>query len=132
MSEQNGQYVEQERERHVHSLCKQHMYCHVVVTMQDGTKTDGIIYQVDDQNVYMLIPKKQAGHGGSGQYPGRQEAEDQRFFGPFGVGPWGPGGGGRWWYYYQWYQPATFPLASITGITLFPFPYYYPAYPYIW
>ncbi|WP_026679266.1 hypothetical protein [Fictibacillus gelatini] len=92
MEERNGQIQEQERNvEHMHSLCKQHMYCHVTLTMQDGTKTHGIIYQVDHQNVYMFIPQDYAGH--SGQYPSREEgSNDERIWGrPWGWGGWGWG-----------------------------------------
>lgn len=126
MEERNGQIQEQERNvEHMHSLCKQHMYCHVTLTMQDGTKTHGIIYQVDHQNVYMFIPQDYAGH--SGQYPSREEgSNDERIWGrPWGWGGWG---WGRPWFYRRFF-PGFFPLASIAALSLFPY-YGYPFYPY--
>lgn len=35
--------------------CRKYMYCHVMLTMRDGTIMDGIIEDVDPENVTMLV-----------------------------------------------------------------------------
>ena len=39
----------------LHEDCRKYMYCHVMLVMRDGTMMDGIIENVDPENVTMLV-----------------------------------------------------------------------------
>jgi hypothetical protein len=40
----------------VHAICIKHMYRYVSVTMTDGKVYDGIVENVDDENLYLAVP----------------------------------------------------------------------------
>lgn len=40
----------------VHAICKKHMYRYVSVTMTSGAVYDGIVEDVDDENLYLAVP----------------------------------------------------------------------------
>ncbi|MEC5423619.1 hypothetical protein QGM71_08960 [Virgibacillus sp. C22-A2] len=73
----------------IYELCKSHMHSYVLAEMVDGSKVDGIITGLDDENVYFAVPldpseQQYAGYhenmpqthhreeryGGFGGYPG--------------------------------------------------------------
>ncbi|KRF28105.1 hypothetical protein [Paenibacillus sp. Soil787] len=39
-----------------HEICKKHMYRYVSVTMTSGAVYDGIVEDVDDENLYLAVP----------------------------------------------------------------------------
>lgn len=41
---------------HIYDLCEDHMHAYVLAEMVDGSKVDGIITGLDDENVYFAIP----------------------------------------------------------------------------
>ncbi|MDN4075648.1 hypothetical protein [Fictibacillus terranigra] len=115
---------------HMHNLCKKHLYFHVIVTMNDGKKTEGIITNVDGQNLHMMVPQdiqqQQAGQGSQqgmqamqGQQGtlGREDSEEERIW------------FGRPWFGRRFF-PGIFPLASVAALSLYPYYYPYPYYPY--
>lgn len=137
MEEYTNQQENEERNwNQMHNLCKQHMYFHVVVTMSDGKKVEGIITNVDGQNLHMMVPQdipaqqqggqsgqqgtqqnqqgmQQGQHGSSGRV---EEEEDRIWLGrPFG---------------FRRFYPGVFPLAGLAALSLYPYYAPYPYYPY--
>ncbi len=44
------------RHQEAHEICKKHMYRYVSVTMTSGAVYDGIVENVDDENLYLAVP----------------------------------------------------------------------------
>lgn len=129
MEEYTNQQENEERNwNQMHNLCKQHMYFHVIVTMSDGKKVEGIITNVDGQNLHMMVPQDiqaqqqggQSGQQGQQGSSGRvEEEEDRVWFGGFGR-PFG----------FRRFYPGIFPLAGLAALSLYPYYQPYPYYPY--
>ena len=91
--------------------CAKYMNYHVQAKMQDGTDVEGIITDVDDDNVEMLVPEE----------VDEDEVNEQRQqYGGYG------GGYGR--RRFRRYRRRRFPYYNVIVVT--PYPYYYPPYPY--
>ena len=91
----------------MHNICWQYLNYHVVGQMADGTQVEGIVEDVDDNGVTMLVP---------------EEVEvDERQFGGFG----GYGGGGYGRRRFRRFRRQRFPFAIFAFPFIFPFPYYY-------
>jgi len=86
-----------------HSM--QYMNYHVIGQMSDGSQVEGIIEDVDDEGVTMLVPEN-------------IEA-DERIFGGYG----GFGGYGR--RRFRRFRRRRFPFSFFIFPFFFPFPYYY-------
>lgn len=56
----------------MHEICKKHMYRYVIVTMTNGAVYDGIVENVDDDNLYLAVPL------------GGMDQEQMRAFLPYG------------------------------------------------
>jgi hypothetical protein len=52
----------------LHDDCRKYMYCHVMLVMRDGTMMDGIIENVDPENVTMLVGEDVMEEDGEDQY----------------------------------------------------------------
>ncbi|WP_062236439.1 hypothetical protein [Fictibacillus sp. FJAT-27399] len=142
----NQEQTDERNWAQMHNLCKQHLYFHVIITMHDGKKTEGIITNVDGQNLHMMVPQdiQQPQQGGQGSQQGmqghqgmqgtqgmqvqqgmqgqqgamgREENEENRVF------------FGRPWFGRRFF-PGIFPLAAIAALSLYPYYYPYPYYPY--
>ncbi|MEW9667275.1 hypothetical protein [Ammoniphilus sp. 3BR4] len=101
------------------SICKKHINRYVEIQMKDGKTYDGIVESVDDQNVYLAVPR-----GGS-----QRISNEGRQFG-FGFPWYGYGGFGYPWYGYGYpgygfgygrFRRLALPLALLAGLTLLPY-----------
>lgn len=89
--------------------CAKYMNYHVQAKMQDGTEVEGIITDMDDDNVEMLVPEE----------VDEAEVNDTRQYGGYG------GGYGR--RRFRRYRRRRFPYFNV--IVVRPYPFYYPPYP---
>ncbi|TGB02022.1 hypothetical protein [Halobacillus salinus] len=88
-----------------HSQCVEHKNYYVFIQLNDGRQVDGIITDVKNGNLEMLVSET-------------VEQNEQRQFGRFG---------------YRRFRPGIFPIAALSTLALVPFlrPYpYYAPYPY--
>lgn len=100
----------------LHDECKNLMYYHVSLTMTDGTTFDGIIENVDDDKIVVLV--------GEDIIEQDSTYSDSRQF----------GGPRR----FRRFNRRIFPLAGLAALALLAYPYYapyynpyyYPYYPY--
>ncbi|OLO38077.1 hypothetical protein BTR23_11820 [Alkalihalophilus pseudofirmus] len=108
----------------LHDECQRLMYYHVTLTMNDGSTFDGIIDNVGNDQVSVLV--------GEDVMERDEESESyDRQFAPYGYGfP-----GRR----FRRFRRRQFPLASLAALALLPYivpppvysyPYPYPYYPY--
>lgn len=84
------------------NLCKKYMNYHVMAQMKDGSQKEGIIEDVDDQGVIMLVPE--------------DVGPDNRQFGGYGYGP-RPR--------FRRFRRFRFPFFVFAFPFVFPYPYYY-------
>jgi small nuclear ribonucleoprotein (snRNP)-like protein len=100
------------------SKCEKFKYYHVIVTLKDGSSVDGIIIEVKDDGITILISEDV-----SVDEDGNAD-EDQR---QYGYGGYGRRRARR-------FRRSFLPLAGLTALALFPYAspyaYYYPTYPY--
>jgi hypothetical protein len=94
--------------RNVQNTCQKYMNYHVIGQMADGTQVEGIIEDVDDDGVTMLVPEEVEDNGA-----------DDRIYGGYG----GYGGYGR--RRFRRFRRRRFPLYTFVFPFIFPFPYYY-------
>ncbi len=100
----------------MHQLCKHHMYYHVVVITDDGQQVQGIITDLDHKNVYMLVPQEMmpSEEETQGEQQSVQQHQQQWYVGPR----------------YRKYYRQIYTLATLTGVSLYPFHPPHPYYPY--
>lgn len=106
----------------VEDQCKKYLYFHVVLTMTDGRKADGIIQNVDANGITMLVGKdvmeneSQNNSGEQRQYYDYDYDYDRPIT------------------RYRQFTPGLFPLNTLAKIALLPYitsyPYYPQYYPY--
>ena len=102
--------------RAVQDKCKKYLYYHIILTMTDGRKFDGIIENVDANGITMLVGKdvmdKESGNQSENQ---RQYYDYDRPVGRF-----------------RRFNRNSFPLNTLAEIALLPYiaPPIYPYYPY--
>ena len=92
-------------DREMQKKCEEFMNFHIIIAMKDGCKMDGIITDVDDQGVTMMIGEdvvERSGESNSRQMPRR----------------------------YRRYRSRRFPLTSLVGLSLLLYPFIAPPYPY--
>lgn len=99
--------------RDVKDMCRKYMNFYVIGQMQDGTRVEGIIEDMDDENVTMLVPEDVE----------EPEVGENRQFDGYG----GYGGYGRPRRRFRRFRRRRFPFFVFPII--YPYPYYYP-YPY--
>ncbi|KRE52037.1 hypothetical protein [Paenibacillus sp. Soil724D2] len=99
----------------VHAICKKHMYRYVSVTLTSGAVYDGIVEDVDDENLYLAVPI------------GEMDQEQMRAFFPYpGFGyPYGYPGYGFPGYGYGFprrrFVRQILPLAGLLALSLLPY-----------
>ncbi|KGX88186.1 hypothetical protein [Pontibacillus litoralis] len=112
----NGYHVNphQDNKQQWKDYCHQHMYYMVIIEMNDGKQYEGIIEDMDDNHVYMLMP--------AGDEEEEMEGSQNRQFG-YGYG-YGPGWGYGYGYprRFRRFRRYRFPFF---GIRSFFFPYFY-------
>jgi hypothetical protein len=91
--------------RAVHEMCKKHMNCHVIFQTSDRALMDGILLDSDGANATLQVPEEVS----APTTP--EELRNDSTLRPR----------------YRRYIVKIYPLASITGMYLYP--YYYPYYP---
>lgn len=103
---------------HIYDLCKDHMHAYVLVEMKDGTKMDGIVTGLDEENVYFAVPMSEGEMSGS---PNSQIGRERQFGGGYGYGY----GGYPPYGYHGYYPPRRFrrlvlPLAALAALSVLP------------
>ncbi|WP_299094888.1 hypothetical protein [uncultured Metabacillus sp.] len=116
-------YQDELDQRNLHDKCKRYMYHHVMMTMNDGSTFDGIIEDVNENGMTVLVGEDATE---------REDLEEDRQF--YGYG-----------YDYNYGRPRRrfrrfrrrfFPIAALAALALlpyvypYPYPYYPPYYPY--
>lgn len=97
-------------DNNMYDVCKKHMHAYVLAELKDGTKMDGIITGLDDENVYFAVPNDHYG-GSMQQQPMRQ----------YGYGSYGyPGYGYGYGYPGPRFRRVILPLAALAAISLLP------------
>lgn len=92
--------------RDVQNACQKYMNYHVIGQMADGTQVEGIIEDMDDEGVTMLVPEIV-----------EEDTDDDRIYGGYG----GYGGRRR----FRRFRRRRFPFFSFVFPFIFPYPYYY-------
>jgi len=90
-------------DREMQRRCEEFMTFHVIINMRDGSKMDGIITDVDDSGVTMLVGEdvvERSGEGNSRQMPRR----------------------------FRRYRRRRFPFRSIGGLSLLLYPFIVPPF----
>lgn len=91
--------------------CRQMQGYHVIVRMKDGRELDGVIESADPENMTLLMGE---------DVIMRDDEDDQtRQVGAY-----------RNPRRYRRFRNVRLPLASLLGLSLLPYPYYAPPYPY--
>jgi hypothetical protein len=107
------------------ALCREHMHRYVLVQTHDGQQFDGIVENVDDDNLYLAVPNwgtqtsdSRLTPFGFG-YPGYGYGYGY----PYGYGYGFPGYGFGFGYpfYGRRFRRFGFPLASLAALSLLPF-----------
>lgn len=100
----------------LHDQCKKHLYYHTTLTMADGTSFDGIIENVDNDMITVLV----------GEEVEEQENENDQQRQYYGYG--------RPRRRYRRFRRRNFPLGKLAALALLPYivPPPYPYYPYYW
>jgi hypothetical protein len=97
-SQETGDY------RNIMNTCQRYMNYHVVGQMSDGTQMNGILEDMDNEGVTLLVPEDVD-----------DDSDDMRYG--------GYGGYGR--RRYRRFRRRRFPYAVFVFPFFFPFPYYY-------
>lgn len=98
----------------LHDKCKRCMFYHATLTMKDGSTLDGIIENVDNDRIIVLVgedvmePDDDNENDNHRQY-GRRRYPRRRF---------------------RRFRRQAFPLATLAALSLLPYPYVAPPYPY--
>jgi hypothetical protein len=92
-------------ERNIKTLCQRYRNYHVIGQMQDGSQIEGIIEDMDNDGVTMLVPEMVE----------EDDFENRQYYG-------GYGGYRR---RYRRYRRRRFPFYQFAFPFIFPFPFYY-------
>jgi len=103
----SGHMPNMQNEQDMKNLCMKYMNYHVITQMSDGTQMEGIIEDVDDEGVTMLVPED-------------IEADD-RVFGVGGYGGFGGYGRRR----FRRFRRRRYPFFFFGFPFIFPYPYFY-------
>jgi len=124
VTNERNMYQQPSHMKPTESQCEQHKYYHVMVTLEDGSTVDGIIIDVRNDKITMLISEDvMVDEKGEGEAQGSSSNDRQ-----FGYGGYGRRRARR-------FRRSVLPIAGLTALALFPYftpyPYYqYPYYPY--
>lgn len=100
----NNQSTNHYRDMDIQNICKKYMNYHVVGQMSDGTQMSGILQNMDDEGVTMLVPEDVD-----------DDSDDMRYG--------GYGGYGR--RRFRRFRRRRFPYTVFVFPFFIPFPYYY-------
>ena len=115
-----------QQQENTQSLCKRHMHRYVLVQMKDGSQHDGIVENVDDENLYLAVPNNEVETMETmeaRQYPGYG-------YGGYGVPLYGYAQPGLYGYHTPGYghgyprrrfRRSILPLVALLGLTLLPY-----------
>ncbi|WP_087971609.1 hypothetical protein [Oceanobacillus rekensis] len=105
--------------RYLYDECKRLMNYHVTLSMADGTTMEGIIQNVDRDNIDVLVGEEVMERGSEDE----NENDTRQFY---------AGGYGRPRRGFRRFRRRRFPLASLAALALLPYiaPTPYPYYPY--
>ncbi|SDJ87404.1 hypothetical protein [Sediminibacillus albus] len=105
---------------HIYEQCKAHMNAYVLAELNDGTKVDGIITDLDEDFVYLAIPIQAGSPEPMGHYP--YYSEDRQFgFGYLGYGFPGYGYPGYGYGYPgQRFRRLVLPLTALVALSALP------------
>lgn len=101
--------------RDLKGTCSKYMNFYVIAHMKDGSQMEGIIEDMDDENVTMLVPEEVE----------EQDMGVDRQYGGYG----GYGGYDRPRRRFRRFRRRRFPFIAFTFPFIYPYPYYNP-YPY--
>lgn len=105
--------------QNLYNQCKKMMNYHVILRMQDGSEVDGIIESVDPNGVNVLVGEDVmvGGNGPGMEYnaPGMEYNAQRQFGNPVR---------------YRRFRRRNFPLATLLALSLLPYPYYAPPFPF--
>ena len=93
----------------LYDQCKNSINYHVVLTMTDGRKFDGIIERVEEDRVVVLVGEDVMEEGESQYTQQRQRRRPMR---------------------YRRFRRGVFPFSTLVGLSLLPYPFIAPPYPY--
>lgn len=89
--------------------CNKYMFYHVVLTMADGSKVDGIIEDMDDDGITILVGEDVIEKEGENRSNKRQYGYPRR---------------------YRRFRRREYPFDALVGLSLLLYPYIAPPYPY--
>lgn len=101
----------------LHDKCRRCLYYHANLTMKDGSTIDGLIENVDPDRIIVLVGEDVIDRGDD------NESDQQRQYHSYG----------RPYHHpmrYRRFRRQAFPLASLAALSLLPYPYVTPPYPY--
>lgn len=104
--------------QYIHDECKRYLDYHIILTMTDGQKFDGIIVSVEPSHIVVLV-----GEDVINQKCGNKDNHVRR---PIGGGFHGGGGFRR----FRRFRPRNFPLGNLAALALLQYPYVTSPYPY--
>ncbi|WP_147535542.1 hypothetical protein [Bacillus marasmi] len=102
-------YYRDDEFRNVKSACHKYMNFHVIGTMANGQQIEGILEDMDDRNVTILVPETVE--------EDVMESPETRVYGGFG------GGYGR--RRFRRFRRRRFPYTVFVAPFIIPFPYFY-------
>lgn len=103
----------------LHDQCLKCLYYHTILTMKDGSTLDGIIENVDNDRIIVLVGEDVM------EEEGENEADQQRQYQGYGYSH-----GRRPRRRYRRFRRKAYPLATLAALSLLPYPYIAPPYPY--
>lgn len=104
----------------LHDKCRRCLYYHANLTMKDGSTVDGLIENVDPDRIIVLVGEDVIDRGDD-----NDEYSQQRQYHPAYGRP------HRYPMRYRRFRRQAFPLASLAALSLLPYPYITPPYPYM-
>lgn len=98
----------------LYDKCKKLLYYHVIFTIKDGSIFDGIINNVEENHIIVLVGKDIIKTEHENTSPQQRQYDDytnstQR---------------------YRRFEPKRVPINALTGLYLLPYPFIMPQYPY--
>ena len=115
LDREDGYYRES---RAVDDVCKKYLNYHIILTMTDGSKLDGIIENVDTDSITMLVGEDVM------EKENEDQSDNQRQYHDYG----------RPRRRFRRFRRRSFPFNRLAEIALLPYiaPPYYPYYPFYW